>query len=222
MNKCLCCNTDTKNLKFCSRSCSASYNNSQRVLSEETKAKIAKSVKANPTGVILDQTKRGQRISKTPNGIFKICEECGLEYNAGQYPSDAKSRKYCSVDCANLNKYHPNSTIVHRTMFENQQMDSGAELVFCKTLNEYKIKWDKNTTIGFPYTYNEKRGLYYPDFYLPEYDIWVETKGQRYIREGDEARRAAVGKEVILLITNNFKTELPAFISNILSRQKLF
>ncbi len=86
----------------------------------------------------------------------------------------------------------------------------------------YKIKWDKNTTIGFPYTYNEKRGLYYPDFYLPEYDIWVETKGQRYIREGDEARRAAVGKEVILLITNNFKTELPAFISNILSRQKLF
>lgn len=37
------CNKPTTNAKFCSRSCSISYNNRLRVVSEETKAKISKS-----------------------------------------------------------------------------------------------------------------------------------------------------------------------------------
>lgn len=39
--KCLQCGSDTKNDKFCNRSCSASYSNKNRKLSEETKEKIS-------------------------------------------------------------------------------------------------------------------------------------------------------------------------------------
>ncbi|WP_416470226.1 HNH endonuclease [Salmonella enterica] len=45
MNKCLNCNTETKNEKFCSRSCRAIYNNKNRTVSQETKDKISNSLK---------------------------------------------------------------------------------------------------------------------------------------------------------------------------------
>lgn len=44
-NKCLQCGKETSNKKFCSSSCAATYNNSRRSLSDETKAKIRDSVK---------------------------------------------------------------------------------------------------------------------------------------------------------------------------------
>ena len=51
MNKCLNCECDTKNAKFCSRSCSASFNNTKRIHSEETKKKISSALMGHaPTG----------------------------------------------------------------------------------------------------------------------------------------------------------------------------
>lgn len=44
-NKCLQCGKETTNKKFCSSSCAATYNNSRRHLSEETKSKISNSIK---------------------------------------------------------------------------------------------------------------------------------------------------------------------------------
>jgi len=44
MNKCINCEKETKNAKFCCQSCSATYNNSKRKHSDETKKKISKSL----------------------------------------------------------------------------------------------------------------------------------------------------------------------------------
>jgi hypothetical protein len=78
-----------------------------------------------------------------------------------------------------------------------------------------QIKWHKNTTEYFPFTNAAgKQSKYYPDFFLPEHNIWVEIKGLRYIRSDDDLRRLAVSKPVYLIISNRFKTELPAFFNN--------
>jgi hypothetical protein len=58
---------------------------------------------------------------------------------------------------------------------------------------------------------NGKTSKYYPDFYLKQYDVWVEIKGRRYIRSDDYLRRAAVGKPVFLIISNQFNKDFDKF-----------
>lgn len=81
-------------------------------------------------------------------------------------------------------------------------MDSGAELAFAQLLDQHGIKWEKNSTRSFPFVDSKgKDRLYYPDFYLPDHDYWVEIKGKRYVREDDQLRLAVVGN--IELIMSN-------------------
>lgn len=47
VNKCNECGEPTKNKSFCSRNCSAKYNNSKRIRSDESKNKTSKSLKKN-------------------------------------------------------------------------------------------------------------------------------------------------------------------------------
>jgi len=41
---------------------------------------------------------------------------------------------------------------------------------------KYNIKWSKNR-IGYKYIFNNKTRLYFPDFFLDEYNIYIEVKG---------------------------------------------
>lgn len=81
-------------LKFCSRSCSASFNNKKKILSEETKTKISYSIqKRNPNF---------NGLFKTPNFISnknKCCLNCGKEL-------DNKRNLYCNIHCFNEHKYN--------------------------------------------------------------------------------------------------------------------
>lgn len=57
-------------------------------------------------------------------------------------------------------------------------MDSSWEIKLAKLLDEHNIKWDRNTVYKFPYIdMNGKNRNYYPDFYLTDYDLFVEVKG---------------------------------------------
>lgn len=74
MRKCPNCNGETKNPRFCSRSCSASFNNRKRSVTEDTKRKICES---------LGGTYEKKR---------KECVVCNKELSEHQ-------RKYCSTAC---------------------------------------------------------------------------------------------------------------------------
>jgi hypothetical protein len=50
---------------------------------------------------------------------------------------------------------------------------------------QYDIKWIKNKA-PFPYIFNNKSCLYYPDFYLEEYNIYIEVKG--YVTDRDVSK----------------------------------
>jgi hypothetical protein len=89
--KCDKCNTEFRKLykeiiksknHFCSRSCSASYTNTKRSITEDTKQKISNSIK--------------QYNINNPKDIkIKICIICKKEFNL-------KKRKTCSKECAKL------------------------------------------------------------------------------------------------------------------------
>ena len=90
-------------------------------------------------------------------------------------------------------------------------MDSGAELAFAQLLDKHEIRWTKNSTICFPFVDSGgKHRRYYPDFYLEDYDYWVEIKGKYYIRPDDDLRLKAVPR-IERIMSDNIK--LPSFVS---------
>lgn len=78
-------------------------------------------------------------------------------------------------------------------------MDSKAERNFAELLDEHNISWVKNTTQKFEYKPNK---FYYPDFYLPRYNAWIEIKGAFYLREEDELRWRSVPNHEVIWSSN--------------------
>lgn len=190
LNKCGVCDQYTYNPKFCSHSCSASFTNIMRgERSATTKDAISKKL---------------QGYGKFTAISFCKCEICNTDFLwdaiSGGSKRHCKNEKCFKQFKHNVRKgktggFRPNSTIVHRSIYNNQQMDSGAELAFAQLLDKHYISWQKNSTIFFEYLPGKK---YYPDFYLPVYNQWIEIKGKKYVRDDDNIRWASVpGLEII-------------------------
>jgi len=93
-----------------------------------------------------------------------------------------------------------------KTRYGGFTMDSGAELLFAKLLDEFNVKWIKNTTKKFPYkTTKGTTRNYIPDFYLPDYDEWVEIKGRYYQTQNLKAQLEAVGSNIELIYSDEMR-----------------
>lgn len=62
------------------------------------------------------------------------------------------------------------------------RLDSSWEIKFVQLLNNLNIKWDRNYK-HFPYEFDNSKKRYYPDFFLPELNIWIEIKGREVSRD---------------------------------------
>lgn len=57
-------------------------------------------------------------------------------------------------------------------------MDSTWEVAMAERLDHLKITWDRREDMKLPYlSKNGRKRNYIPDFYLPEYDTYIEVKG---------------------------------------------
>jgi predicted nuclease of restriction endonuclease-like RecB superfamily len=57
-------------------------------------------------------------------------------------------------------------------------MDSTWEVALAKKLDELGIKWHRDENMILEYrTVRGRKRKYIPDFYLPDYDLYVEVKG---------------------------------------------
>ena len=63
------------------------------------------------------------------------------------------------------------------TFYANRSFRSGSEAQMAQILDELKIEWNyESIGIRLP----KMNRIYYPDFYLPSYDKYVEVKGRAY------------------------------------------
>lgn len=69
------------------------------------------------------------------------------------------------------------------------------ELMFAQWLDANNINWT-NDIKGIRYLWNERYHTYFPDFYLPELNFYVEVKG--YIRDRDLHKWQAVKNLVVI------------------------
>ena len=80
-------------------------------------------------------------------------------------------------------------------------MYSSWESIFANYLNQHNIKWIKNKK-SFRYIFENEEHSYYPDFYLEDFNLYIEIKGQE--TEKDKAKYKSV-KDLIVLKRNDIK-----------------
>lgn len=58
------------------------------------------------------------------------------------------------------------------------QMDSTWEVAMAKKLDELGVKWTRDESLVLEYrTIRDRKRRYIPDFFLPDYDLYIEVKG---------------------------------------------
>lgn len=181
---------------FCSKKCSIENLNTQNNIEDRRKTinkKISESLKGKKY-VIKDKSIKEDR---TKNYVSLICQGCKTNFCS----INRKKMKYCSPEC--VKKYLYESVEYRTKMSIRLKGKSGglrngggyskvyeyintygekmylnkSEIKIAKVLDNLKVVWNRNNK-GFDYidlVGNNRK--YYPDFYLKEYDYYLEYKG---------------------------------------------
>ncbi len=184
---------------YCSKSCSAKVNNVERgSLSAEVKLKISKALagRKNPNwcGGI-----------KVPRVEIK-CEYCGKIFLIERW----MKRRFCSNKCAMAviggNPTSPKAARgkagIRSDIDKTTYFYSRWEANFARLLNYWEIEW-----VHQPKVFDLGTQKYTPDFYLPQYDIYIEIKNflWNYSRIRDEKfRKLYPNKKLILLLKEDY------------------
>ena len=159
--------------RFCCRACA-----NARVQSEAANRARSEKRKGKPAGgAILFKGKPARNRATLENGglLQTVCPVCNKSFTYHRYTS----RKYCSRKCWDTvsGGYREGSVknYIHGT-YEGYYYDSSYELVWIKWALKNKVCFERNK-VGFSYIYKGEEHKYYPDFYLPEKDEYVEIKG---------------------------------------------
>jgi len=154
---------------YCSHGCSATINNIKRgACSEKTKKKISKSLtgRKNPhCGV--------RRLKR----VEIVC--ANLKCRKIFFPDPWTHRKFCSNKCSMIviggrptsGKAARGKGGIRKDIDQNTYFYSRWEANFARLLNQWDIKW-----IHQPKTFDLKTQTYTPDFYLPNFNIYIEIK----------------------------------------------
>ena len=79
---------------------------------------------------------------------------------------------------------------------------SSYERELMKLLDSKGVAWVRNTE-RFPYQRDGETHHYIPDFYLPEFDLYIETKG--FVRADDPIKFEAFPHRLVLLLCEDLK-----------------
>jgi hypothetical protein len=165
---------------FCSKSCAATFNNKKRPpRSAESKLKTAISV-CNTLGIPhipkdYNKTKKTDAYlsaihSNIPFTKVKQCTFCKKWFNFS-----ARQTTTCSDVCYINVKLVLNAGI-HKKEYNGVIFDSGWEVAIAKQLDSLKISWIRPTSPLLWIDYSGKSRKYFPDFYLPEYKVFLDPK----------------------------------------------
>ena len=167
---------EKKNNKFCSSSCSASYNNKGRIVSDEQKKK---------TSLSLFGKKNENQIVKE---YKRVCSYCKKEFVVWRLNNNTLSHsKHCSSGCTNSSMKEKVSLSIKENVkngthkgWQSRNIESYPEKFFKTVLDNNGIKYRFNKVIS-------KRSLgldcdanYFLDFYLEDKNIDLEIDGKQH------------------------------------------
>lgn len=161
--------------KFCSKKC-ANKNASKYIDYNKVSQGLKKFYKNNPYK---------KKYTESPKKIYyKDCVICKCKFEL-RYKKH--SRKTCSEICYRklISKNSRNnlncggSTNYKKFQYKGIWMDSSWEVELAQWMDKHNIKWIRDKKINFIWADKENKNHYYfPDFYLPDFDIYLDPKNK--------------------------------------------
>lgn len=206
---CACCETplpyENKKNRFCNSSCAAKFNNKNRpARTDESLAKTSSKLKGrtlSPEVYALRSAKmalRPKRMTRTVMHTCKICEKIQ------EIPFIKRSRTTCGADdCVVQAKVgvrtYQNGSRKPEWYFnknENKEvlLDSSWEVKVAKSLDAADVEWIRPKFIKWTDVTGKIR-RYFPDFYLPKSDIYLDPKNP-YCMVRDKEKMEQISKQV--------------------------
>lgn len=200
--------------RYCGRICKNdnSLRNHERLCKENPDRQILVS-----NFIKWNEYRKGKNLQKSSNQYIKA-KELGLEYHISDETKEKLSnarkgkihteehKEKLSKIMKDVAKDNPNYSFSKNKYFKKEiingfRMDSSWESIFANYLNKNDIKWVKNKK-PFRYIFENEEHSYYPDFYLEDFNLYIEIKGQE--TEKDLAKYKSV-KDLIVLKQNDIK-----------------
>ena len=176
--------------RFCCRSCANSHKKS-----EQTKNKISIKAKKNR------EATKSKQLELQKKSYYSNPKKCVICNNI--IPFEHKNRKTCCETCykKHLSKIAKKNKLGGITKghgtgrggnYKNIHCDSKYELIFLVYCIELNINIERNFTF-FVYTDKDnKQHKYYPDFYFPDLNMFIEIKG--YFQENTKYKIKAMAE----------------------------
>lgn len=147
------------------------------------------------------------------NGLYNSeCVSCGTSFK-----TKTGSRKTCSVECHHnrLSDKCGGETNYKKFQYKEIWMDSSWEVDLAKWFDENQIEWIRDKKINFVWIdTNQVSHRYYPDFYLPKYNVYIDPKN-KFLQKKDKEKLDYVrehGKVTLLTgLIEDIKQELERF-----------
>jgi extradiol dioxygenase family protein len=199
MNELICkyCGKECKNKNSLAQHEIRCKYNPNRISLEYLKYRDQTNIKRNPSNQFIKAKKLGLPIPK-------VSEETKIKISKvwkGRKHSEESKRKI-SKEMQRIVRENPESYSasnvngrVKKVEYNGIILDSKWEVIVAKYLDSNNIEWTR-PKIGFEYTYNETNKIYYPDFYLPKYDTYIEVKG--YERDKDKYKWQSVNNLIVI------------------------
>lgn len=162
MNHCLKCSKETNNPKFCSRSCSVTFNNAIRIRTQEYKENLSKLFKHHPAY-------QKQCVYPPKPKICVVCSKYHIHVQG----------KTCSDDCYKTLRSNQQSEIlktrVTRTNY-GRGKKSYLERSFENWANSYNLKFESE----IPFKNDLLNKTYFADFVFNDYKLIIELDGTQH------------------------------------------
>jgi hypothetical protein len=207
--------------RYCGRICKNdnSLRNHERLCKENPDRQILVS-----NFIKWNEYRKGKKLQNSSNQYIKA-KELGTEYHISDETkeklSNARKGKHHTKEhkeklskiMKDIAKDNPNYSFSKNKYFKKEiingfRMDSSWESIFANYLNKNDIKWIKNKK-PFRYIFENEEHSYYPDFYLEDFNLYIEIKGQE--TERDKAKYKVIdnllvlkAKEINEIQCNNF------------------
>lgn len=163
--------------KYCSRKCANSHERS-----EESRLRTSKGMRSEKALAAYERRKGLPGKRKTFSKIyFAECLNC-----TNLFCAKTKKRKVCSQDCRieflikNRVRYNYQRGKLH----DGSVFDSSWEFKIAEFLDFHNIKWIRGKVLEYEGE-DLKKHKYFPDFYLPKFDLYVEPKN-KYLLEREK------------------------------------
>jgi very-short-patch-repair endonuclease/endogenous inhibitor of DNA gyrase (YacG/DUF329 family) len=179
-----------KGNKFCNSSCSASFTNKNKVMSDETKTKIRSKLIGRRLSEEQKEKRRGNENKHWKHGKYakepenRNCKLCGTQFLVGKINRNQTSRsKFCSDKCRNENsKILVNERIANGTHngWSTRNIVSYPERFFIKVLNKNKIKFEHNYPVSKRELGLNEPYSYFLDFFIENKKIDLEIDGKQH------------------------------------------